>query len=239
MVRDGQSVVRILRDKIISGEFSAGERLAEIPTADRLGISRTPVRIAFRALAQEGLLEKLPRRGYQVRNLSAVQIGDSIEVRGVLEGLAARQAAEKSLDQRCREAMQTCLAAGDLLFENGALVEDDIEKYHNMNMRFHDLIITASGNDAVKAALALSEHLPFASVSALAFNPQQLDREYRRLHYAHMQHHAIYHALINGQGARAEALMKEHAHATLAYSDLFDKNTSNTVLQKAERTALE
>ena len=91
MARNGQSVIRILRDKIISGEFAAGERLAEIPTAERLGISRTPVRIAFRALAQEGLLEKLPRRGYQVRNVTKAQICDSVEVRGVLEGLAARQ----------------------------------------------------------------------------------------------------------------------------------------------------
>ena len=233
MVRDGQSVIRILRDKIISGEFSAGERLAEIPTAERLGISRTPVRIAFRALAQEGLLEKLPRRGYQVRNVSAAQICDSVEVRGVLEGLAARQAAEAGLNQANREALLDCLAVGDALFENGVLVEDDIEKYHNMNMRFHDLIIAASDNGAIKAALALSEHLPFASVNALAFNPQQLDREYRRLHYAHMQHHAVYHALINGQSARAEALMREHAHATLAYSDLFDQHAAKTVLQKS------
>jgi GntR family transcriptional regulator, vanillate catabolism transcriptional regulator len=232
MVRDGQSVIRILRDKIISGEFSAGERLAEIPTAERLGISRTPVRIAFRALAQEGLLEKLPRRGYQVRNVSSAQICDSIEVRGVLEGLAARQAAETGLNQVTREELYACLEAGDALFVNGAVVEDDIETYHNMNMRFHDLIIAASGNSAIKAALALSEHMPFASVNALAFNPQQLEREFRRLQYAHMQHHAVYHALINGQSARAESLMKEHAHATLAYSDLFDKHAAKTVLQK-------
>jgi GntR family transcriptional regulator, vanillate catabolism transcriptional regulator len=232
MVRDGQSVIRILRDKIISGEFSAGERLAEIPTAERLGISRTPVRIAFRALAQEGLLEKLPRRGYQVRNVSSAQICDSIEVRGVLEGLAARQAAETGLNQLTREELYACLEAGDALFVNGAVVEEDIETYHNMNMRFHELIIAASGNSAIKAALALSEHMPFASVNALAFNPQQLEREYRRLQYAHMQHHAVYHALINGQSARAESLMKEHAHATLTYSDLFDTHAAKTVLQK-------
>jgi GntR family transcriptional regulator of vanillate catabolism len=230
MVRDGQSVIRILRDMIISGEFSAGERLAEIPTAERLGISRTPVRIAFRALAQEGLLEKLPRRGYQVRSVTQAQIVDSIEVRGVLEGLAARQAAEAGLSESTKEQIQACLLAGDQLFENGVLAEQDVEKYHEMNMRFHALIIAASGNSAISAALALSEHLPFASVSALAFNPKQMQQEYRRLFYAHTQHHAIYHALINGQGARSEALMKEHAHATLAYSELFDKESARTVM---------
>jgi GntR family transcriptional regulator of vanillate catabolism len=230
MARNGQSVIRILRDMIISGEFSAGVRLAEIPTAERLGISRTPVRIAFRAMAQEGLLEKLPRRGYQVRNVTQAQIVDSVEVRGVLEGLAARQAAEARLSESTKVKIQACLLAGDQLFKNGVLAEQDVEKYHEMNMRFHALIIAASGNSAISAALALSEHLPFASVSALAFNPKQMQQEYRRLFYAHTQHHAVYHALINGQGARAEALMKEHAHATLAYSELFDKESARTVM---------
>jgi GntR family transcriptional regulator of vanillate catabolism len=230
MVRDGQSVIRILRDMIISGEFSSGKRLAEIPTAERLGVSRTPVRIAFRALAQEGLLEKLPRRGYQVRNVTQAQIVDSVEVRGVLEGLAARQTAEAGLSESIKAEIQACLMVGDQLFKKGVLAEQDIEKYHEMNMYFHALIITASGNSAISAALALSEHLPFASVSALAFNPKQMQQEYRRLFYAHTQHHAIYHALINGQSARAEALMKEHAHSALANSELFDKESIKTVM---------
>lgn len=233
MARDGQSVVRIIRDKIISGEFSAGERLAEIPTAERLGVSRTPVRIAFRALAQEGLLEQLPRRGYQVRNVTHRQISDSVEVRGVLEGLAARQAAEKGLSEVVIQALQACLIAGDKLFENGCLAEEDIQLYHEMNMRFHELLINASGNSAIKAALALSEHLPFASVNALAFNPQQLAKEYSRLHYAHKQHHAVFQALVKGQSARAESIMKEHAHATLAYADGFEKQSVQRVLQKS------
>ncbi|MEP4892267.1 MAG: GntR family transcriptional regulator [Aliiglaciecola sp.] len=232
MMRDGQSVIRILRDKIISGEFVAGERLAEIPTAERLGISRTPIRIAFRALAQEGLLEKLPRRGYQVRNVTKAQIVDSVEVRGVLEGLAARQAAEAGLSESTREQLHSCLVEGDKLFENGVLSEEDVENYQNMNMHFHATLIAASENSAIDAALALSDHLPFASANALTFNPLQLQVEYRRLHYAHMQHHAIYHALVNGQGARVEALMKEHAHATLAYSDLFDKKNGKTILKQ-------
>jgi GntR family transcriptional regulator of vanillate catabolism len=230
MVRDGQSVIRILRDMIISGEFSSGKRLAEIPTAERLGVSRTPVRIAFRALAQEGLLEKLPRRGYQVRNVTQAQIVDSVEVRGVLEGLAARQTAEAGLSESIKAEIHACLMVGDQLFKKGVLAEQDVEKYHEMNMYFHALIITASGNSAISAALALSEHLPFASVSALAFNPRQMQQEYRRLFYAHTQHHAIYHALINGQSARAEALMKEHAHSALANSELFDKESVKTVM---------
>lgn len=226
MAREGQGVVSILRDKIVSGEFTAGERLAEIPTAELLGLSRTPVRIAFRALEQEGLLTKLPRRGYMVRKITHHEISGSIEVRGVLEGLAARQAAEKGLDEATIEGLKQCLLEGDGLFHKGSINQQDIEAYNVLNKRFHDLIIQASGNQAIQSALQLNEHLPFASVSALAFNPDQLDREFRRFNYAHMQHHAVFDALIKRQGTRSEAIMREHANATLNYAELFDDSGS-------------
>jgi GntR family transcriptional regulator of vanillate catabolism len=222
MAREGQAVVSILRDKIVSGEFPAGERLAEIPTAELLGISRTPVRIAFRALEQEGLLIKLPRRGYRVRKITHQEISGSIEVRGVLEGLAARQAAEKGLDEVTIEHLKNCLIEGDVLFSKGYINQQDIEVYNVLNKRFHDLILQASDNPAIRSALQLNEHLPFASVTALAFNPEQLEREFRRFNYAHMQHHAVFDALIKRQGTRSEAIMREHANATLSYAELFD-----------------
>lgn len=230
MVRDKHSVLRILRDKIISGEFEAGERLAEIPTAEKLGVSRTPIRIALRALESEGLLEKLPRRGYCVKNISPIQISDAVQVRGVLEALAARQAAELGLDDKTKEILLQCLSDGDTIFDKGFIVEEDVEQYQQMNERFHQAIINASNNVAVKSALALSEHIPFASVNALAFNPNDLVREYRRLFYAHIQHHAIVESLLKAQGARVEALMKEHAQATLAYSELFERGSNSKIV---------
>ncbi|WJG09569.1 GntR family transcriptional regulator [Aliiglaciecola sp. LCG003] len=226
MTHDGQGVVSILRDKIVSGEFTAGERLAEIPTAELLGISRTPIRIAFRALEQEGLLTKLPRRGYMVRKVTHSEISGSIEVRGVLEGLAARQAAEKGLDELTIEGLKKCLLEGDKLFEKGYINQQDIEAYNVLNKRFHSLILQASGNPAIQSALQLNEHLPFASVSALAFNPSQLDREFRRFNYAHMQHHAVFEALMKRQSARSESIMREHANSTLSYAEQFDVNGS-------------
>jgi GntR family transcriptional regulator of vanillate catabolism len=234
MAHEGQGVVSILRDKIVSGEFPAGERLAEIPTAELLGISRTPVRIAFRALEQEGLLTKLPRRGYMVRKVTQHEISGSIEVRGVLEGLAARQAAEKGLDQASIEGLKQCLLEGDELFIKGYINQQDIEVYNVLNKRFHDLILQASGNPAIQSALQLNEHLPFASVSALAFNPAQLDREFRRFNYAHMQHHAVFEALLKRQGTRSEAIMREHANATLSYAELFDVYGSYQLVDKRQ-----
>ncbi len=88
-------------------------------------------------------------------------------------------------------------------------------------MRFHQVIVAGSGNPAIADALARNDHLPFASVTALAVDRQDMAREYRRFNYAHMQHHSIFDALVNGQGARAEALMREHANATLRYAEIF------------------
>ncbi|NVK56819.1 MAG: GntR family transcriptional regulator [Alteromonadaceae bacterium] len=234
MPREGQAVISILRDKIVSGEFPAGQRLAEIPTADLLGVSRTPVRIAFRALAQEGLLIKLPRRGYQVREVTTEEISGAVEVRGVLEGLAARQAAEKGLSQSTQAQLEQCLMQGDAIFNKGYITEDDLEQYNLLNKQFHALIIQASGNPAIQSAMQINEHLPFASVNALLFNPEQLDREFRRFSFANMQHHVVFEALVNRQGARAEAVMKEHAHATLSQVELNDNADSRKLINSAE-----
>ena len=71
---DSTSVVAMLRQMIVSGRLPAGERVAEIPVADSLGVSRTPVRLAFRSLEQEGLLEKAGKRGYVVRRFSDADV---------------------------------------------------------------------------------------------------------------------------------------------------------------------
>ncbi|MFP3449034.1 GntR family transcriptional regulator, partial [Pseudomonas sp. SIMBA_067] len=91
----------------------------EIPTAQRFGVSRMPVRMAFRTLEQEGLLVPFGGRGYQVRSVSPSDIAGAVEVRGVLEGLAARQAAERGLSDDARRALERCLVEGDQLFDKG------------------------------------------------------------------------------------------------------------------------
>ncbi len=226
MVNQGQRVLSILRQMIISGELKAGERLAEIPTAQQLGVSRMPVRIAFRALAQEGLLIQLPRRGYRVREVALDEINGAVEVRGVLEGLAAYQAAQRGLEERAKQGLVECLEQGDLLFDKAYVTEEDLELYHELNKRFHLLIVEASANPAILATLARVEHIPFASVNALAIDPDRMDQEYRRFNYAHMQHHAVFDAIVQGQAGRAEAVMREHAYATLRYVTLFHDSPS-------------
>lgn len=222
MSKSGQRVISALRQMIISGELVAGERIAEIPTAERLGVSRTPIRIAFRSLEQEGLLIKLKNRGYRVREVTPEEVNGAVEVRGVLEGLAARQAAERGLTVEHRQSMVKCLIRGDALFAKGHVTEEDLEIYHEINQRFHALIIEASHNPAINIAKTRSEHMPFASVSSLAIDRDNLVGEYRRFNFAHMQHHAVFDAITHGQGARAEGIMREHANATLRYAQIFN-----------------
>ncbi|MBS7415604.1 GntR family transcriptional regulator [Pseudomonas syringae] len=236
MSKPGQTVLVALRKMIASGELAAGERLMEVPTAELFGVSRMPVRMAFRTLEQEGLLVPFGGRGFQVRSISPMEIAGAVDVRGVLEGLAARQMAERGLTQEARDELEACLVQGDALFEKGHVTEDDLEVYHDMNMRLHRVIVEGSGNRAIADALSRNDHLPFASVTALAVDRDNLIREYRRFNFAHMQHHAVVDALVNGQGARAEAIMREHANATLRYAEIFGtgQNERLKVIQRPD-----
>ncbi len=236
MSKPGQTVLVALRKMIASGELAAGERLMEVPTAELFGVSRMPVRMAFRTLEQEGLLVPFGGRGFQVRSISPMEIAGAVDVRGVLEGLAARQMAERGVTQEARDELEACLMQGDALFEKGHVTEDDLEVYHDMNMRLHRVIVEGSGNRAIADALSRNDHLPFASVTALAVDRDNLIREYRRFNFAHMQHHAVVDALVNGQGARAEAIMREHANATLRYAEIFGagQNERMKVIQRPD-----
>lgn len=227
MSKPGQTVLVALRKMIASGELAAGERLMEIPTAERFGVSRMPVRMAFRTLEQEGLLVRFGGRGFQVRSVSPDDIAGAVEVRGVLEGLAARQAAERGLSSEALASLELCLVQGDQLFEKGHVTVEDLEVYHDLNMRFHQVIVEGSHNPAIADALARNDHLPFASVTALAVDCNDMVREYRRFNYAHMQHHSVFDALVNRQGARAEAIMREHANATLRYAEIFGSEAAS------------
>src|SRR5690606_12825269 len=88
-----------VRDLVFSGTIAPGERLSEIGVSEHLGLSRTPVRAALARLEQEGILEAIPSGGYSVRQFSVADVADAIELRGVLEGTAARLAAERGISE--------------------------------------------------------------------------------------------------------------------------------------------
>lgn len=203
-----------LRDLILRGEFSGGERLAEIPMADRLKVSRTPVRVALATLEREGLVEASSGGGYVVRRFTGQEIADSLAVRSLLEGMAARLVTEHGVPRKLAHELQDCLAEGDRLLADLApeAMAEACAGYIEMNNRFHDLIVEASGNDSLIRAVQFIKLLPFASPSALLPMQGPPDQGGETMRFAHRQHHLIVHAMTSGQSARAQALTEEHGH---------------------------
>ncbi|HEU5176062.1 MAG TPA: GntR family transcriptional regulator [Burkholderiales bacterium] len=199
-----------IREMILRGELPPGERLGEEALAERLGVSRTPIRQALPALAREGLLAAAGRRGYVVRSFSPQDVLDAIETRGLLEGLAARRIAEKGPTPELIRSLKDCLSQGDAILARRRFESADEQRYSEMNGRFHALIVEGAGSRIIADALARNDHVPFASASAVAFSRDSAQL-LPVLNYAHRQHHAIVQALENREGARAEALMREHA----------------------------
>ncbi len=215
------SVVAVLRQRLIGGHYPAGTRLAEIPVAQALGVSRTPVRLAFRTLEQEGLLEKAGARGFVVRAFSEADVWCAVEVRGVLEGLAARRLAERGLSDEQRRLLQGWLDEGERVLAAGRLDEVAIAAWSRLNEAFHRTIVEGTDSRVIADAIARNNHLPFASADSIVIDTGALDREYQKLRLAQMQHLLVFDALSAREGARVEMLMREHAWIGFRYGRLF------------------
>lgn len=199
-----------LRDLILKGEFAPGERLAEIPIAERLGASRTPVRLAFATLEQEGLVQSSPSGGYVMRAFTRKEIDDAIAVRGVLEGMAARLVAENGLTRQMSEQLRECLNLGDEALKGPQLSIDGYTDYVEMNDRFHALLLKFADNAALTRAIELNNRLPFAAASATLPMHSSTGDGRQWLLITHHQHRSLLHAIERREGTRAQALAIEH-----------------------------
>jgi GntR family transcriptional regulator of vanillate catabolism len=199
-----------LRDLILKGEFGPGERLTEIPLADKLGASRTPVRLALTSLEHEGLIELSPSGGYQMRRFTSQEIEDSIRVRGLAEGFAARLLSENGASRQLLRELHDCLDAGDMAVSKAEMDLDDYAAYVEMNDRFHRLILEGCGNSALRRVLDMLVGQPFASPSAMLPMQSSMEEGQVWMQAAHRTHHAIVQAIERGQGSRAQALGEEH-----------------------------
>lgn len=219
--KPGQQVLVALRRMIADGTIKPGDRIAEIATAEALGVSRMPVRTALRALEHEGLVVKLGARGYTPRAMDAAAITGAIEVRGALEGLAARHLAQRGATPDEAARLEAILAEGDALFAKGYLRDGDLDAFYRYNLAFHDLLIAASGNPSIALALARNNHLPFASAAALTLDWTDLAGGYNQLLAAHRDHHAVFEAIRGGDPDQAEQLMRRHASMAIANRQAF------------------
>jgi GntR family transcriptional regulator of vanillate catabolism len=219
--QDSSSVVATLRRLIIEGRYAPGTRLAEVSIAEDLGVSRTPVRLAFRSLEKEGLLQKGEKRGFLVRAFSDQDVECAVEVRGVLEGLAARRLAERGPSDAIVAALGACVREGREVLAKGFLAAEDIGRWSLLNARFHATIVGATASHVIRDAIARNDHLPFASADSIVVDLGALDQEFEKLKLAQLQHELVYESLQQREGARAEMLMREHAYIGLRYGRLF------------------
>lgn len=190
-------VFQTLRQAILYGELKPGERLMEVHLAERLGVSRTPIREAIRKLELEGLVVMIPRRGAVVASITEKDLKDVLEVRRTLEILACEVACERITP----ELLEELKTAGE---EFGCLKEtEDVNRLAEADVRFHEIIYAATGNDRLIHILNnLREQMYRYRLEYLKdrSSREQLDREHRE----------IYTGIKNGDKKTVEAAVCVH-----------------------------
>jgi DNA-binding GntR family transcriptional regulator len=171
-------VFNTLRKEILRGDLKPGERLMEIQLANRLGVSRTPVREAIRKLELEGLVLMIPRRGAEVAKITEKNLRDALEVRRTLEKLAVTLACQRITDEEVEELREATKHCGTFLNKN------DLMGIAKADEEFHNVIYNATNNQKlIKILNNLSEQVYRYRVEYLKQknNPAQIIREHKEL----------------------------------------------------------
>ena len=195
-------VVRRLREGILQGRFAPGQRLIARDVTEHIGISRGPVREAFRRLAAEGLIDVVPNRGAIVRRMSRRQVSNLFQIRERLEGLGARLAAlhidESDNRVRFTDVWKKVGPQGEALAWN-AFIE--------RNRLYHMTIVRIGGN-AQLSELIETLQLPMMMLQVgLAMRPEHIEM-------SHAAHVAIAEAILDGDADAAEEAMQEHMRSS-------------------------
>lgn len=194
-----QAIVRELRDEIISGTLRPGEKLSEARLAKRFGVSRTPVREAFKELEGEDLVTVERRRGTFVTQLTRSEVMELYTVRAALEGMAARLCAERATEEILRDLR----AATEEL--DAAVIEDDGAAFLVKDKELHERIFAGAGNQMLTQHYRLlSAHMQRERLGSL------VTRRPGRLARSAAEHELIVKAIADRDGASAELAMRAH-----------------------------
>ena len=190
-------VFKTLRQGILTGELKPGERLMEIHLANKLGVSRTPIREAIRKLELEGLVTMIPRRGAEVAQITEKSMKDVLEVRKVLDDLSVELACERITEEEKELLKNACVD-----FEE-AVKTGDFAKIAKTDVAFHDIIVTATRN------IRLSQ-----MVNNLAEQMYRYRFEYIKDSSQHVrlvqEHEEICQGIIAGDKKRALEAIEKH-----------------------------
>ncbi|NML16750.1 GntR family transcriptional regulator [Azohydromonas caseinilytica] len=207
-----ERVTAELRRRILGGALQPGERVLEVQCSAELGVSRTPLRLALGELEKEGLLERLPRRGFRVRQVTLDEVAMAIDVRGTLEGMAVRLLAEQGASPRTLSELHGCIEQGRQIVQAAVDAGEAVDtvSWATVNARFHRVLAQAAGNPVLVSALEHVAKTPMAGPGALGASGQAAI-ELSFVQRAQLDHEDIVQAVEAREGARAEALMREHA----------------------------
>lgn len=190
-------VFNTLRKAILKGELKPGERLMEIALAERLGVSRTPVREAMRKLELEGLVVMIPRRGAQVANITEKDLNDVLEVRIALENLSIENACARMTEEQLAE-----LKKAGRYFEE-TIKEGNLVKLAEADVAFHEVIYKASDNRRLNQVLNnLREQI-------YRYRVEYLKEEETR-NVLVKEHEEIYEAIKNRDVKKAQEISFRH-----------------------------
>lgn len=192
-------VFRALRNAIVQGEFQPGERLMEVTIANKLGVSRTPVREAIRMLELEGLVVMIPRKGAEVANITVKDLKDALEVRMAIEALSVRLTCERIDEKGKEEIKQVCIAFREAI--NSKLVPAIVEA----DEAFHNMIYKLSQNPRlINIAQNLREQVYRYRVEYV--------KDFSYHDNLVTEHDQITNAILLGDANTAERIMNEHIY---------------------------
>jgi|FEC22Drversion2_1045045.scaffolds.fasta_scaffold00846_9 DNA-binding GntR family transcriptional regulator len=199
-----ERIVKHLREGILNSRYAPGQRLIEADLTRDLGVSRGPLREAFRRLSAEGLIETVPNRGALVRRLTRREALELFQIRIELEALGARLAATNMAERDIRSAFEA--AIGPIWSEAPRLSQI---AYLEENKRFHDAVIGASGNCQL-VGIHRQLQLPLIMVHVSG----ALDAAV--LAHSVAEHRQIAAAILAGDGSAADLEMRRHLERAFA-----------------------
>lgn len=191
-------IYKRLKNMILSNQLEAGAKLKQEHIAAMFGVSRMPLHRAFQMLENEMLVESIPRRGYYVTKVNPEQLIDAFECREVLEGLAARKAAENITKEQLKylKSLFKKFAGND---------EINVTEYMESDQEFHNMIMKISGNQILNRLELLGNNTIRTFRGGLLRPPKETLPE----------HLGILAAIEKGDGELAEKLIREHTHRSM------------------------
>jgi GntR family transcriptional regulator, rspAB operon transcriptional repressor len=191
-------VYDILRDMIIRREIQPGEKINEEQLAERIGVSRTPIRETLCRLENEGMVKVIPRRGAFVTSLTGEGVAEVLQIREALEGLVARLATER-MDEPTLDALRSCLHRVDATPENARRPI----LYTRAEEDFHAILLNACGNQMLTNMMeVVNAHLKLIRVRTVVL-PGRAGKSVE-------EHHQILKAIEKRDAILAEEIMRRH-----------------------------